>query len=241
MGFKRKPPPGNVRRVVSTGDNIRETITNKAGRLVQIESWLERLLAWLFDRNPDIKDYGSQPEIFEFVDSEGNKHTYIPDFIVWWITGEIEIHEVTLGKRRTRAEIYRREMAAKAICKERGWRYIVWTEQNLPSQRQQRNLLSLYSYRALANADPTIAEFVFEQLSNYEPLTISELVTQIINELNLPQSHSIPTLAHMLWNGEIHTDLVNRLIFIDGAPVMDIPLWLTPREETLNKPLSNEL
>jgi hypothetical protein len=35
MKFKRKPPQGNVRRVVSSGQSIRGVITNKAGRIVQ--------------------------------------------------------------------------------------------------------------------------------------------------------------------------------------------------------------
>lgn len=36
--MKRKPPPGNARRVQNMGRNLRYTLTNKTGRVVQCES-----------------------------------------------------------------------------------------------------------------------------------------------------------------------------------------------------------
>lgn len=44
MSLKRKPPPGNVRRVASIGGNLRYTITSKADQTIQCESFLERVL-----------------------------------------------------------------------------------------------------------------------------------------------------------------------------------------------------
>ena len=38
MSMKRKPPTGNVRRVISLGNNFRGVTTNKQGHLVQFES-----------------------------------------------------------------------------------------------------------------------------------------------------------------------------------------------------------
>ena len=38
MAFKRKPPPGNVRRAISLGNNFRGVTTNKRGDLVQFEA-----------------------------------------------------------------------------------------------------------------------------------------------------------------------------------------------------------
>ena len=72
MSFKRKPPPGNVRRVRSNGQNLRGVITNKAGRLVQFESWAERTLILRLDRDREVMDYQSQPEQYRFTDENGN-------------------------------------------------------------------------------------------------------------------------------------------------------------------------
>ena len=118
-------PAGNVRHVVSTGQNICGIVTNKVGRQVQFESWLERSWLLKLERDRAVRDYGSQPEVFKYVDGEGRKRSYTPDFFVWYNDGGIEIQEVTVSSRRQRSDIKRREVAAKKICQERGWRYIV--------------------------------------------------------------------------------------------------------------------
>src|SRR6516225_5782215 len=109
MALKRKPPTGNIRRVAPIGNNLRYTITSKADATVQCESFQERKLTLLFDRDESIQEYSSQPERFAFTDSEGNSRTYVPDFMVWRKTGEVEIHEVTLTSRRERFGIQERE------------------------------------------------------------------------------------------------------------------------------------
>ena len=71
MNMKRKPPTGNVRRVISLGNNFRGVTTNKQGRLVQFESEQERKLILLLERDPLIADYVSQPETLTFIDEKG--------------------------------------------------------------------------------------------------------------------------------------------------------------------------
>ena len=132
MSFKRRPPTGNVRLVHSNSTSIRGVVTNKAGRTVQFESWLERSLLLRLDRDPRVKDYGSQPEVFQFVDDIGNDHTYVPDFIVWRLDGGIEIHEVSTSHHQARPEAQRRMEAARQICHARAWRYLVHDEKDLP-------------------------------------------------------------------------------------------------------------
>ena len=68
MGLKRRPPEGDVRRVVSMGQNLRGVITNKENYTVQFESFAERTLLLLFERDRTILNYRSQPETFEFTD-----------------------------------------------------------------------------------------------------------------------------------------------------------------------------
>jgi hypothetical protein len=147
MSLKRKPPEGNVRRVTSIGQNLRGVITNKMGRIVQFESFAERTLLLVLERDRSVIDYGSQPETFEFVDRYGKARRYTPDFIVWKENGEIEIHEVTRTERRGGTGACEREYAAQKICQARGWRYIVHTEQSLPQQTEVTNLLALVAYR----------------------------------------------------------------------------------------------
>lgn len=206
MGLNRKPPPGNVRRVVSTGQNIRGVITNKAGRTVQFESWAERALLLRLDRDPAVKDYGSQPETFKYVDGQGNTRRYTPDFIVWRTDG-VEIHEVTCIKRRERPRLKQREAAGAEICTNRGWRYIVHTEQELPQGSELANLLALFRYRPTAYAHQEVAEVVRVRLRSGEAAVLSVLTGQIAQEVDLPEPKVVAAIGHLLWHGQLKTDL----------------------------------
>lgn len=211
MGLKRKPPQGNVRRAVSTGQNIRGVITNKANRIVQFESWAERSLLLRLDRDPEVKDYGSQPETFKYVDGAGKTRRYTPDFIVWRIGGT-EIHEVTCAKRRKRPQMKQREAAGVEICARRGWQYLVHTEQDLPQGSELANLLALFRYRPTAYAHQEVTEALRVQLGSAEMVALSVLIRQVAQELNLPEPRVVAAIGHLLWHGRLQTDL-KRLMF----------------------------
>jgi len=225
MKFKRKPPPGNVRQVVSTGQNIRGIITNKAGRLVQFESWAERALLLRLDRDPDITDYGSQPERFQFTAPDGQQHSYTPDFIVWRSNGQVEIHEVTMTRRHARPSLVLREAAASEICRVRSWRYIVHTELTLPQGSELANLLALFRYRPTAYADPAVSRAADEQLAEGGPVALQSLVIRIAQELGIARPVVVAALGHMLWHGQIDTDL-NQLIFAAGYAGFSPKIWV---------------
>lgn len=226
MGLKRKPPPGNIRRIASIGGNLRYTIANKANETVQCESFQERKLTLLFDRDPTIQAYRSQAERFTFTDAFGKSHTYVPDFMVWRMSGEVEIHEVTLTSRRDRLSIQQREKAANAICQQRGWRYIVHTEQSLPQPTEEANLLALYRYHPSCYAHGDVTWFVQEQLRHDGALTFDQISHKIVEHLDLPLPTVVSALCHLLWHGHLATDLGHQLIFHNATPRADLSLWL---------------
>ncbi len=211
MGLKRKPPHGNVRRVVSTGRNIRGIITNKADRTVQFESWAERSLLLRLDRDPEVTDYGSQPETFKYVDREGKTRRYTPDFIAWRTDG-VEIHEVTCAERRKQPRMKRREAAGAKIYTRRGWRYLVHTEQELPQGGELANLLALFRYRPTVYAHQDVAEAIRVQLGSGEAVALSILTGQVAQKLELSEPRVVAAIGHLLWHGQLKTDL-NHLMF----------------------------
>lgn len=226
MKFNRKPPPGNVRRVRSTGRNIIGGITNKAGREVQFESWAERALLLRLDRDPEVRDYGSQPETFEYVDEQGKARRYTPDFIVWRYNGQTEIHEVTLTSRRPLPEMQQREAAGYRICQARGWRYLVHTEKDLPQGAELANLLALLHYRPTAYAHRAVTEAVCRRLGAGQPVVLAWLVKQVAQELGLPEPRVVAALGHLLWHGQLKTDL-DQLIFGSTRTglILNVPVW----------------
>jgi len=239
MKFKRKPPPGNVRQVVSTGQNIRGIITNKAGRLVQFESWAERALLLRLERDPDITDYGSQPERFQFIAPNGQPHSYTPDFIVWRSNGQVEIHEVTMTRRHTRPSIAQREAAAREICRVRSWQYIVHTEQSLPQGSELANLLALFRYRSTAYADLAVSRAAGEQLAAGGPVALQTLVSQIAQELGIAGPVVVAALGHILWHDQIETDL-HQLIFVAGHTGFSPKVWVQRRRQDTAGEINHE-
>ncbi len=226
MAIKRKPPTGNARRVAPITNNLRYAIASKADETVQCESFQERKLTLLLDRDPTIQEYRSQPIQFVFTDAQKKTHTYVPDFMVWKTTGEIEIHEVTLTSRQEKMSIQAREQAAREICQMKGWRYVVHTEETLPQATEEANLLALYRYRPTIYSHPSVAAAVRAHLSTGESREIRLLIAEIAKALSLPQPTVISALCHLLWHRVINTDLSSRLLFVNAtlAPYVQVHL-----------------
>ncbi len=224
MSLKRRPPEGNVRRVRSTGQNSRGVITNKAGRLVQFESFNERKLYLRLDFDRRVKDYCSQPETFSYVDDDGKIHHYTPDAKVWFIDGSIEIHEVTLSKRQQRKDLRRRARAAEQLCRERGWRYVVHTEQTLPQATEVANFLALIRFRPTVFENQEILELLPTFIPPTQTIRLRGLAQQIAATLKLPEADVVASLCHYIWHGQLVTDLA-QLIFDDGQIMRDTLVW----------------
>lgn len=216
MAFHRKPPQGNVRRVRSTGKNIRGVLTNKADRTVQYESFNEFKLILLLERDPGVLDYISQPETFEFLDDQGKKHTYTPDFQVRKTDGSVEIHEVTLTRRSGQSNMIDRERAGRAVCRSRGWRYIVHTEKTLPSATEIANLSTLYEFKPKAYYVEVIASAVRRCLAK-GTLDVPTLIVQVSLVTQAPEVIVSGCVYHLLWRNEL-VIASTGLLLIDGYP-----------------------
>ncbi len=225
MGLKRKPPENNVRRVAAIGNNSRYAITNKNGETVQCESYAERKLALRIDRDSRVKNYRSQPLRISYVDSEDKSYTYVPDFQVWRWDGVIEIHEVTLLERRLLSNAQRREKGAQKYCDEEGWKYVVHTEESLPNDTEGANLLALYTYRPSIYLQVDVTHAVFKKFGIGQHILLSQLISSISQDLDLPSATVSFAIYHLMWHGKIGTDL-RSLIFVDGVPTSNTYVWL---------------
>ena len=226
MTLRRKPPPDNVRRVVCLGQNLRGVTTNKRGRLVQFESELEHTLLLLFERDPSVADYLSQPEVLTFRDATGRPRTYTPDFKVWRTDGHVELHEVSVETRRLhRASLRQREAAAEAHCRARGWRYVVHTEQSLPAGCAYSNLSFLAAYRSASYADPAVAAWWLARLADQGPVHPRAVLAQAAADR--PAGLLLNGLYHLLWHGPVQMGWRRPLIHAgDLHPAARI--WLAP-------------
>lgn len=230
MALKRKPPTGNVRRVAAIGNNLRYAVTSKANETIQCESFQERKVTLLFDRDPTVQEYRSQPERFTFTNAQGISRSYTPDFMVWKTTGVIEIHEVTLTSRQDRLTIQERGEAARKICQQRGWCYVVHTEETLPQATEEANLLALYRYRPTIYANAAVTAAIRTRLDIGESRGICLLIAEIAQVLSLPQPTVISALCHLLWHRVIDTDLTSRLLFVNAALAPYVQVRIVEKE-----------
>ena len=203
--MKRKPPRENVRRFVSLGKNIRGVTTNKVGHIVQFESEQERKLILLLERDVSVLDYLSQPETLHYTDGTSSQlHRYTPDFKVWRQNQRIELHEVTVESRRcARESLQMRERAARNICQQRGWYYIVHTDLTLPSGNEYANLDFLSAFRGVTCVTEAIASWWQSQL-NQDPVHPQVILNRAEAQNN--RGVFLNGLYHLLWRGSIQMD-----------------------------------
>ena len=226
MAFKRKPPPGNVRRVVGLGTNCRGITTNKRGRLVQFESEQERKLLLLLERDPTVADYCSQPETLTFAAADGRLTRYTPDFQVWRTDGRIELHEVTLeARRQALGTPPPREVAAQALCQVRGWHYLVHTDQTLPRGYEYANLDILSAFRSTSYADPHCAAFWCDHLAGQGALHPHAILQHAAaaGEVGCLTS----CLYHLLWHDQVLMEWQRPLLW-RGDFHVSARIWLPP-------------
>jgi hypothetical protein len=230
MAFRRKPPPGNVRRVVGLGINCRGVTTNKCGRLVQFESELERTLILLLERDPSVADFVSQPLTISFAIPDGRACHYTPDFQVWHTDGRVALHEVTLvARRQMQAPQPLRELAAQAFCRQRGWDYVLHTDHTLPTGIPYANLDLLSAFRATSYADPPRVAWWHAQLAGQpaaSPLLILASVTA-----GTERGALLSTLYHLLWHDHIQMDW-HQPFFWRGALHPAAQIWLPASART---------
>lgn len=231
MGIKRRPPPGNVRRVAVRGLNARGIMTNKAGRLVQYESQIEYSIILRLDQDTTVLDFGSQPEEFQYRDVTGKQRTHVPDFIVWRTDGSTELCEVALLDVQLTPNYLQRLARMQTVCQDRRWRHVVYDENTIPSKTEYANLLALLVYRPRIWQNSRVTQHAFDALGEQSPMILVQLVSKIAQQHNLPTATVRGALAHDIWSGTLSINW-NHLLFMDGTFSPQIATWVNRENET---------
>jgi hypothetical protein len=222
--MKRRPPNGNARLVRSNGRNIRSFVVDKNYETQQAESFQESKHMLRLDRDPTVIRYLSQPETFTLVDDNGKVRKHTPDFKVWKADGSVEIHDITLEHRLSIADFKIVVELMRSLCSNNGWKYIVYTEKDIPQGNEAANLKALKMFRAAAYNDGSVAMVAIDVLS-HGSLRLDQLALSLQNACKLPRGTINATLWHLLWHGKIEADL-RKPLFDDGLPVASTKVWL---------------
>jgi hypothetical protein len=107
----------------------------------------------------------------------------------------------------------------------------------VPQGSELANLLVLAGYRPTVYANQVVAEAAFKQLASNQPMAFEVLVKQVKQGLNLPEGQVTAVLCHLLWHGELMTDL-NQLLFDQAAIVPGVCIWLEQKEAHYDPPIA---
>jgi hypothetical protein len=233
MALKRRPPANNIRRAKTNGSNTWGSTTNQQNETVQFESGLAKELLVMLLRKPGVVRVVSEPVVITFLDTNGKKRTYTPDYKVIYDDGKIEIHEFSMSHARLRSEIQERELGAVKHFGDMGWAYIVHTEYDLPSPTEYANLRAIRKFAPKVYDDPVVSRTVnaILILNAGRKVSICELASQVCATLNVPKSWVYSIIWHSIWHNKLAYN-PDVLLILDGTPNPDAVIWIAQIDDT---------
>ena len=107
----------------------------KNGRLILVESMLERDMALRLEFAPRVQSFKEQPHTFEFL-IDGKVVHATPDFAVGWDAEDTEYIEVKPASKAREEKTAKRLSAIKQHIEAEGFSYAVMTEKEIRSSNQ---------------------------------------------------------------------------------------------------------
>lgn len=161
---------------------------------IQFESSLERDFIYLLEYDDNVKYYLEQPLEIEYVDSQGNKRQYYPDFLIEYFDEQIprlvEIkYESTLISKVS--ELREKFHAAKLFCEEKGFEFCVITDLQIRSEKKIElnnfKFLDRYKsfYRNINKEKSAFPEFntdiklLLSEMEKQKKITVENLLNEI--------------------------------------------------------------
>jgi hypothetical protein len=176
-----------------------------------------RLLLRLL-RERTIERLVSQPIKVEWLAPDGTPHQCVPHYLVECADGTIELHDIISSEHSTEEQVRLRQEALRDYCAEQGWLYKAHEERTLPTGAELANLQALILFRARCYFNAVVADAAWGLLQAVDggPVLLGVLVDRLNEDLGLHTGVIVNALCHLLWLGELETNM-DRLLFFDGA------------------------
>ena len=173
--------------------------------MIQWESLLERDYIYLLEFDTNVKYFESQSVEINYL-YKGKKYCYYPDFRIFTIDNRIKIVEVKPRSFLQKEENLRKYQAGKVYCEERGWEFLVVTEDDIRKGFLQENLRKLF-HISYDQINVALLEKVKETIKNEEPIKINSLVEKMegLFDKSLLYKH----IYYLIFKHQVYTDLIN--------------------------------
>lgn len=182
----------------------------------RFESTFERDAMILLDSDPTVKSFLGQPVTIRYTDAVGKAHTYTPDILVVFhpdpITGitpkplliEVKPRKVLFDQWK---ELKPKFMAARkyAAGKERQWRFVILTEQEIRPKTILPNLKFLRPHLR-RQPDPAWAVALLDEMRRKKECTVDALMRRLCPDVS-QHSGIISNLWNLIATRQIWVDL----------------------------------
>ncbi|MCQ1061181.1 TnsA endonuclease N-terminal domain-containing protein [Photobacterium sp. ZSDE20] len=189
----------------SRGKNIHRYVSAKMGKRITVESFLECAACYHFDFEPSIVRFCSQPIRFSYC-LNGKAHTYVPDFLVQFDTGEYTLYEVKSDKESSKAEFECEWEAKVQGALELGLELELVTEEEVLDEVIFRNLKLLHRYASRDNLN-----HFHQTLINTLKLNGTQTAKSLGLHLGLNERQIFPFLCDLLSRNLLQTSLETPL------------------------------
>lgn len=198
-----------VRAIPRSHRNVTGRVAIEGGRAVAFESTLERDFVLMCQFTPGFLSIEEQPVAIRLP----NGRRYVPDFLVQWSGRQPDLVEVKPSDRMY--EVEPKRSPAESFARERGWRFIVASEQDIRTPRLT-NARFLLPFRR-RTVDPGIAARLIATLKA-EVLSLDRVLAAAFPGQE-ERLRALPVLWHLVATFRIAANL-------DVALTMDSRAWL---------------
>ncbi len=228
-----------VRKVSNRGGNITGSFPSQIkGEKVKYESTIERDLVFFLKFDPTVLTYCAQPMVITGTDTEGNTHTYTPDFLVVR-TDRKEIIECKPEELLDHPHTQQQIQLGEEWAANNDHDFAIVTDTNLRSGHTLENLKLLWRYSRQTVPTAILARCIDYMEKRLEGVSFQDLAlylsTLATQEMQQPFMQA-PLIYNMLFRHILRTELT--------VPItMETLLWrsLAPTAAPLTyiRPLSN--
>lgn len=192
----------------------------KLGRMVAFESLIEQDYLYVLDYDPDVITFEEQPLSIQY-DWQGKQLKYTPDFHVIRGTSHqiVECKPLALVSRE---DNQRKFAVALDWCQERGWTFVVVTDQELRSGSRLENIKLLTRYSRMEIVPETHHQVRVLLTDPSKRHTLLEIGRQL--EPNDP-GRGVATLLYLAFHHQIQISLTS-------APISEhSQIWLSEERQ----------
>src|SRR6266700_1238130 len=204
-----------VRKVSNRGGNITGSFPSQIkGEKVKYESTIERDLVFFFKFDPTVLTYYAQPMVITETDTEGNTHTYTPDFLVVRIDRK-EIVECKPEELLDHPHTQQQIQLGEAWAESNNHHFVLVTDMELRKDHTLANLKLLWRYCRYAVPTAMLANCIAHLKTRPEGIAFEDIARFLASladtsEMQQPYRQA-PFIYNMLFHHILQADLTEPI------------------------------